>query len=151
MIEVTKMPSILPEWTKWIYIPWILFMLWFFATGGYFMFRKFLKSMPRQDGISDLDWQDFYIDKTKDLWSDEQKTLLNELVQPVPELFRDTAKQTIAGKIGELAYKENANTMREDLIVRGYIMATPKRDHKWLIETLEKKQIDLTPYQQLLQ
>ena len=31
-----------------------------FATGGYFMFRKFLKGMPKEDGKSDLDWQDYY-------------------------------------------------------------------------------------------
>ncbi|WP_142506492.1 DUF2621 family protein [Melghirimyces algeriensis] len=141
----------MPDWVIWLMIPWFLFMIWFLSTGGYFMFRKFLKGMPKKDGKSDLDWQQYYIEKTHHLWSEEQKALLEELVQPVPQLFRDTAKQTIAGKIGELVVKENGKQLNEDFIIRGYIMATPKRDHKWLVETLERKQIDLTPYRELLQ
>ncbi|SFS89401.1 DUF2621 family protein [Marininema halotolerans] len=140
----------MPGWVIWIMIPWFLFMIWFFATGGYFMFRKFLRGMPKEDGKSALDWQDHYIDRTRHLWSEEQLNLLEELVQPVPQLFRDPAKRTIAGKIGELAVKEKADQMREDLIIRGYILATPKRDHKWLVKTLEKKKIDMSPYQGLL-
>ncbi|OYD06851.1 DUF2621 family protein [Paludifilum halophilum] len=141
----------MPDWIIWVMIPWFLFMIWFFATGGYFMFRKFLKGMPKEDGKSDLDWQDYYIAKTRHLWTEEQKALLEELVQPVPQLFRDAAKRTIAGKIGELAVKEKADRMREDLIIRGYILATPKRDHKWLVETLRRQQIDLQPYRELLE
>lgn len=117
--------------------------------GGFFMFRKFLKRLPKEDGKSILDWQEYYINKTLHLWTDEKKQLLNELVEPVPELFRDVAKHKIAGKIGELALKENADTLSEDIIIRGYIMATPKRDHKFLIKKLNEKKIDLTPYQNL--
>ncbi|MEH7146312.1 DUF2621 family protein, partial [Priestia megaterium] len=76
--------------------------------------------------------------KTIHLWSADQKQLLNVLVEPVPELFRDVAKQKIAGKIGELAIEEQAASITEDLIVRGYILATPKRDHKFLLKTLKK-------------
>ncbi|SDC63759.1 Protein of unknown function [Melghirimyces thermohalophilus] len=141
----------MPDWILWVMIPWFLFMIWFLATGGYFMFRKFMKGMPKEDGKSDLDWQDYYIEKTRHLWSEEQKALLEELVQPVPQMFRDTAKRTIAGKIGQLAVEEKADRITESLIVRGYIMATPKRDHKWLVQTLERKQIDWTPYRQLFQ
>ncbi|PTX58894.1 uncharacterized protein DUF2621 [Melghirimyces profundicolus] len=141
----------MPEWIIWVMIPWFLFMIWFLATGGYFMFRKFMKGMPKEDGKSELDWQEHYIEKTRHLWTEEQRRLLDELVQPVPQLFRDTAKRTIAGKIGELAVREDADRMTQDLIVRGYILATPKRDHKWLIETLERKEVDLSPYRQLLQ
>ncbi|MFC4075343.1 DUF2621 family protein [Salinithrix halophila] len=140
----------MPDWILWVMIPWFLFMLWFFATGGYFMFRKFLKGMPKEDGKSALDWQDHYINETRHMWSEEQQEFLDDLVRPVPQLFRETAKRTIAGKIGELAVKENAQRIREDLIVRGYILATPKRDHKWLVKTLKRKQIDLSPYRQLL-
>jgi hypothetical protein len=121
-----------------------------FAIGGYFMFRKFLKRLPKEDGKSILDWQEYYINETLHLWNDDQKKLLNELVAPVPELFRDVAKGKIAGKIGELAVEEKASIITEDLIIRGYIIATPKRDHKWLIKTLKQKEIDLKPYQQLL-
>ena len=62
----------------------------------------------------------------------KRKLLLNELVVPVPELFRPVAKQKIAGKIGEIALEENAKKIDSDLIIRGYIQATPKRDHKFL-------------------
>lgn len=120
------------------------------TIGGYFMFRKFLKSLPKADGKSELDWQNHYIEKTIHLWNTEQKTLLNDLVMPVPELFRDVAKQKIAGKIGEIALSHKASRMTEAYIIEGYILATPKRDHKWLINTLEKKNIDLKPYEHLL-
>ncbi len=119
--------------------------------GGYFMFRKFLKRLPKSDGKSTLDWQDYYIENTLHLWNEEQRALLNELVAPVPELFRDVAKGTIAGKIGELALKDQIAELTEDYIIRGYILATPKRDHKFLIKRLQEKNIDVTPYKHLLE
>ena len=109
------------------------------SIGGYFMFRKFLKRLPKEDGMSILDWEEHYINKTRHLWADEQKQLLEELVSPVPELFRDVAKSKIAGKIGELALQENASQITQDLIIKGYIIATPKRDHKFLIKNYKKK------------
>jgi len=122
----------------------------FIAIGGYFMFRKFLKSMPKQDGKSDLDWQDYYIDQTRSLWSEESLQLLNDLVQPVPELFRDVARRSIAAKIGKLALDEKADAIDQDLVIKGYILATPARDHKWLVKCLKEKQIDFSPYRQHL-
>ncbi|MED2497589.1 DUF2621 family protein, partial [Bacillus thuringiensis] len=68
----------------------------------------------------------------------------------VPELFRDVAKSKIAGKIGELALQENASRITQDLIIKGYIIATPKRDHKFLIKKLQEKKIDYSNYQSLL-
>lgn len=115
------------------------------------MFRKFLKSLPKQDGKSDLDWQTYYIDKTLHLWDDEAKSLLNELVSPVPELFRQQAKETIAGKIGELAVKEKAKQITHELIIRGYIIATPKRDHKFLRKKLTELNIDVAPYEKFFE
>ena len=117
------------------------------AIGGFFMFRKFLKSLPKNDGKSILDWQNYYIEQTKHLWSDDQLKLLEELVQPVPPLFRDVAKQKIAGKIGEVALRKKAKTMTQSIIIEGYIKATPKRDHKFLRKTLVKHQIDVTTYE----
>lgn len=125
-------------------------MIGLLAIGGFFMFRKFLKRLPKEDGKSELDWQDEYIQKSLHLWRDEDKQLLNELVLPVPELFRDVAKEKIAGKIGELALKEQAASINLDLIIRGYIMATPKRDHKFLLKRLQEKNIDHSPYESLL-
>lgn len=120
-----------------------------FAVGGYFMFRKFLKRLPKEDGKSDMDWEEYYVNQTIKLWKPEEKELLNELVSPVPELFRDVAKHKIAGKIGELALKEKAKKIDQELVIRGYIMATPKRDHKFLLKKLDELKIDVTPYQHL--
>lgn len=140
----------MPEWFIWFIVFWSVILMTVVGIGGYFMFRKFLKRLPREDGKSIIDWQEYYVEKTRHLWSEEDKMLLEELISPVPELFRDVARLKIAAKIGELALKENAETMQQDLIIRGYILATPKRDHKFLIKTLQKKQIDLTPYRHLL-
>ncbi len=113
------------------------------------MFRKFLKRLPKEDGKSDLDWEDYYIQQTRHLWDARQKELLEDLVEPVPELFRDVARAKIAGKIGEIALKENADQITQDLVIRGYITATPKRDHKFLLKRLKEKEIDHTPYRAL--
>lgn len=138
------------SWFNVFIIFWMIFLVTIFVIGGYFMFRKFLKSMPKESGKSTLDWQDYYVNQTRHLWTEETRALLEELVRPVPKLFRDVARHTIAGKIGELALKEKANTMTQDLILRGYIMATPKRDHKYLVAYLDRKKIDITPYKRLL-
>src|SRR5690625_805752 len=123
-------------------------MLGTLAIGGYFMFRKFLKQLPKEDGKSEMDWQHYYIEKTKHMWQDDELEFLNELVSPVPELFRDVAKQTIASKIGELALEENAEFITEELIIKGYIIGTPKRDHRFLRRKLAEKHIDVTPYEE---
>lgn len=140
----------MPAWLQWFYLLFWIVLIGSMTIGGYFMFRKFLKSLPKQDGKSILDWEEFYVKQTIHLWNEEQIALLNDLVNPVPKLFRDVAKQTIAGKIGELALQDQAKKMKEEYIVKGYILATPKRDHKWLIQTLDQKQIDYTPYKYLL-
>src|SRR5690606_26627960 len=139
----------LSGWFLWFILIWVVFFITMLAISGFFMFRKFLKKLPKEDGKSDLDWQDYYIQQTRHLWPDEQKSLLEELVKPVPELFRDVARQKIAGKIGELALSEKANIITQDLLVRGYIVATPKRDHKFLLKTLKEKQIDVKPFEHL--
>lgn len=105
-------------------ILWTVVLVLLLTIGGFFMFRKFLKSMPKQDGMSELDWQDYYIDKTKKMWTEETRELLNDLVKPVPELFRDVARRSIAAKIGKLALEEGAGEISQDLVVKGYIMAT---------------------------
>ncbi|MDR6746721.1 hypothetical protein J2W90_000842 [Bacillus pumilus] len=140
----------LSGWFLWFILFWGTVMIGLLAIGGFFMFRKFLKRLPKEDGKSELDWQDEYIQKSLHLWREEDKQLLNELVLPVPELFRDVAKDKIAGKIGELALKEQAASINLDLIIRGYIIATPKRDHKFLLKRLQEKNIDHTPYEALL-
>jgi len=113
------------------------------------MFRKFLKKLPKDDGKSDMDWEEYYVNQTRHLWTEDQKVLLEDLVSPVPELFRDVARHKIAGKIGELALKENAGQITQELVIRGYILATPKRDHKFLRKRLAEKRISTTPYESL--
>ncbi|WP_079480092.1 DUF2621 domain-containing protein [Halobacillus salinus] len=132
-------------------VGWIVIMVTLMAIGGFFMFRKFLKRLPKEDGKSIIDWEEHYVDKTKHMWSSTQKEFLEELISPVPELFRDVARQKIAGRIGQLALDKRKKKMSQDLIIEGYILATPKRDHKFLIKKLEEKQIDLAPYEPLLE
>ncbi|MED1542582.1 DUF2621 domain-containing protein [Bacillus inaquosorum] len=140
----------LEGWFLWFILFWVIMMVVLLSIGGFFMFRKFLKRLPKEDGRSELDWQDYYIKNSRHLWSDENKQFLNELVSPVPELFRDAAKAKIAGKIGELALKEKVSKIDQQLMIRGYILATPTRDHTFLKRHLEDKKIDLEPYQALL-
>jgi len=141
----------LEGWFAVFILFWVCVLVFSFAIGGYFMFRKFLKRMPKADGKSDLDWEEYYVNETRHLWGESEKALLEELVSPVPELFRDVARQKIAGKIGELALNEKADSISTDLIIRGYILATPKRDHKFLKKKLNELKIDFTAYQELFQ
>lgn len=134
-------------WFLWFILFWVVVLVGLFAIGGFFMFRKFLKSIPKKDGLSDLNWQEYYIDKTIHLWKDKDKELLNELVQPVPDLFRPVAKQKIAGRIGQILLEEKVKKMEHEHLIRGYILATPKRDHKFLRKKLKELNIDATPYE----
>ncbi|WP_181417978.1 DUF2621 domain-containing protein [Ureibacillus chungkukjangi] len=137
----------LEGWFLWFIVFWVFVLITLMGIGGFFMFRKFLKALPKKDGRSDLDWQNYYLDKTNHLWGEDAKELLNELVSPVPDLFRQVAKEKIAGKIGEIALKEKAKSITHDLLIRGYIIATPKRDHKFLRKKLDELNIDITPYE----
>jgi len=128
---------------------WVVVLVGLMAIGGFFMFRKFLKQLPKEDGKSDLDWQNYYLEQTIHLWDEDSKALLNELCSPVPELFRQVAKEKIAGKIGELAILEKVNKIDRDIIIRGYILASPKRDHKFLRKKMNEMNIDTAPYEQL--
>ncbi|MEC5422593.1 DUF2621 family protein [Virgibacillus sp. C22-A2] len=128
-------------------ILWGFLMIGFMAIGGFFMFRKFLKKMPKEDGKSMMDWEEYYMEQTKHMWKNDEKKLLEELVSPVPELFRDVAKHKIASKIGEVALKKDRERITQDILIEGYIIATPKRDHKFLRKKLSQKEIDVTPYE----
>lgn len=139
----------LQGWFLWFILMWIVVLAGLFAIGGFFMFRKFLKKLPKNDGMSDMDWEEHYVKETVHLWTQDSREFLADLVSPVPELFRDVARQKIAGKIGELALEEKANEIDRDLIIRGYIIATPKRDHKFLKKKLQESNIELNVYQHL--
>lgn len=139
----------LSGWFSWFIILWGFFLISTFTIGGYFMFRKFLKRLPKEDGKSILDWQEYYIQETAHLWTDELIYLLELLVQPVPELFRDIARNKIIGKIGEVVLQEKASIITQDYVIKGYILATPKRDHKFLIKTLHKQNINMKEFEHL--
>jgi hypothetical protein len=134
----------------WFIIFWVCVLLFFMSVGGYFMFRKFLKVLPKEDGKSKLDWQNHYVDSSRHLWTDDSKTFLDRLVAPVPTPFRDIAKHSIAAKIGEVALNEGAGEVTRDHCIRGYILATPRRDYKSLTSFLDKQQIDYSAYRNLL-
>lgn len=139
----------LQGWFLWFILFWVVVLISLMAIGGFFMFRKFLKKLPKEDGKSVMDWEEHYVNTTRKLWTNENKELLEELVSPVPELFRDVARHKIAGKIGEVAIEDKAKSITMDHVIRGYILATPKRDHKFLRKKLNEMQIDLAPYEHL--
>ncbi|MFB3168500.1 DUF2621 domain-containing protein [Neobacillus sp. 179-C4.2 HS] len=139
----------LTGWFLWFILIWIFAFAGAMAIGGFFMFRKFLKRMPKDDGKSVMDWEEHYVNESRHLWGEEEKALLEDLVSPVPELFRDVARHKIAGKIGELALNEKVPKITEELVIRGYIQATPKRDHKFLRKKLFENRIDVAPYEHL--
>ncbi|MFD1360466.1 DUF2621 family protein [Lentibacillus salinarum] len=128
---------------------WGFLLIILMGIGGFFMFRKFLKQLPKEDGKSNMDWEAYYVEKTRHMWREQEKLLLEELVAPVPELFRDVARHRIVGKIGEGALKKEHEIITEDILIKGYILATPKRDHKFLRKKLKEKEIDVTPYEHL--
>jgi hypothetical protein len=121
------------------------------AIGGFFMFRKFLKKLPKADGRSDMDWEEYYIYETKHMWGDDEKSFLEDLVSPVPELFRDVARRTIAGKIGEVALHKTVDKITQEIIIEGYIIGTPKKDHRFLRKKLHEKNIDVESYEHLFE
>ncbi len=67
---------LLEGWFSWFIVLWTVILLGLMSIGGYFMFRKFLKRLPKEDGMSILDWEEHYINKTRHLWADEQKTIV---------------------------------------------------------------------------
>ncbi|MUV39861.1 uncharacterized protein JNUCC1_03745 [Lentibacillus sp. JNUCC-1] len=56
----------------------------------------------------------------------EEKELLEELVSPVPELFRDVARHKIASKIGELAIYEEKTHVDQDVVIRDILSLLQK-------------------------
>lgn len=132
---------------NYVIILWGMLMIGTMGIGGFFMFRKFLKQLPKEDGKSTMDWERYYLEQTVHMWGEDEKHLLDELVTPVPKLFRDVAKHTIASKIGELALEQNKNTITKELLIEGYIIGTPKRDHNFLRRKLDEENIDVTPYE----
>jgi hypothetical protein len=140
----------MPQWFSWFIFFWVFVLIGFMAIGGYFMFRKFLKVLPMADGKSKLDWQNYYIEKSRNLWTDDAKAFLDQLVEPVPKPFRDIARHSIAAKIGQVALEEKADEVTRDHCIHGYILATPRRDYRSLTSFLQESGIDYNKYKKLL-
>lgn len=129
---------------------WTIILVLFMSIGGFFMFRKFLKVLPQRDGKSKLDWQNHWVERSRELWTDESKAMLDKLVSPVPGPFRDIAKHSIAAKIGQVAIESGSSEVTQEHCIEGYILATPRRDHRSLKEFLDKNRIDYSAYTHLL-
>ncbi len=114
------------------------------------MFRKFMKVLPMKDGKSKLDWQNYWVEKSRPLWTDDTREFLQLLVDPVPQAFRDIAKHTIAAKIGQVAVESGATEVTRDHCIEGYIKATPRRDYSFLVKNLKRHQIDYSRFEHLL-
>ncbi|WP_168121055.1 DUF2621 domain-containing protein [Paenibacillus sp. HB172176] len=139
-----------PNWFMYFIVFWAVVMVIAMAIGGFFMFRKFLKVLPMRDGKSKLDWQNYWVERSRSMWTEESKQFLEELVSPVPTAFRDIAKHSIAAKIGQVAIERHADTVTREHCIEGYIKATPKRDYRSLVSFLERKGIDYSNYQNML-
>lgn len=137
-------------WFMWFILFWVCVLIFFMSVGGYFMFRKFLKVLPQESGKSKLDWQNYYVDSSRHLWTEESKQFLDQLVSPVPTAFRDIAKHSIAARIGQVALEVGASEVTRGHCIEGYILATPQRDYNSLKRFLEKQQIDYSAYKHLL-
>ena len=139
-----------PDWFMYFIIFWAIVMIGAMSIGGFFMFRKFLKVLPKKDGKSKLDWQNYWVEQSRSMWTEESKAFLDELVSPVPTPFRDIAKHSIAARIGQVAIEQGADAVNREHCIEGYIRATPKRDYRSLITFLDRRGIDYAPYQHLL-
>jgi len=139
-----------PDWFMYFILFWGFVLVGLMAIGGYFMFRKFLKVLPKSDGKSKLDWQNHWVDSSRHMWTEDAKSFLEKLVAPVPGPFRDIARHSIAAKIGQVAIESGESEVTRDHCIKGYIMATPRRDYRSLVSFLEKNEIDYSPYRHLL-
>lgn len=138
------------QWMAWFIFFWVFVLIGLMSIGGYFMFRKFLKVLPKADGKSTLDWQNHWVESSRHLWTDESKEFLDRLVSPVPSAFRDIAKHSIAARIGQLAIERGVPEITKELCVEGYILATPRRDYKFLRKFLDESGIDYERFRPLM-
>ncbi|GMK39344.1 hypothetical protein PCCS19_23980 [Paenibacillus sp. CCS19] len=138
------------SWFMYFIIFWVVVMIGFMSIGGFMMFRKFLKVLPKRDGKSKLDWQNYWVDRSRGMWSDDSKSFLEELVSPVPSAFRDIARHSIAARIAQVAIEKGDSEVSRDHCIEGYIRATPKRDYRSLVSFLNKRGIDYSAFTHLL-
>ncbi len=84
-------------------------------------------------------------------YNDTAKNLLDELLKPIPFMVRPMAKMQIEKQIFAVAKENGHDTVQDDDVIRGYIMAGSKRDNAEKMKAfLTEKGYDLTPYQDIL-
>lgn len=83
-------------------------------------------------------------------YTTETKNLLDELVSPIPFLFRSAAKKMIDKKIREVAADKGQTKIDRDTVIRGYLLASQGKDMDRVKSFLISKGIDLSPYQDLI-
>lgn len=81
-------------------------------------------------------------------WNTDAKELLDELVSPIPVFVRPMARKGIEKKAVEIAEGE---TVTKDDLVKAYIIASPGKMQERAVASLKSKNIDLTPYESLIQ
>lgn len=81
-------------------------------------------------------------------WNKEAKELLEELLKPIPIFARPMARKGIEKKIIDVAEGE---TITKEDVVKGYIFASPGAMQDRAVKLLKAKNIDLTPYEALLE
>lgn len=80
-------------------------------------------------------------------WEKDAKDLLEELVKPIPIFARPMARKGIEKKILEVSTEQ----VTKEAVIRGYLIASPGNMQERAIKMLKAKNIDLAPYEELLQ
>ncbi|ARU59684.1 hypothetical protein CBW65_00475 [Tumebacillus avium] len=85
-------------------------------------------------------------------YTDQSKQLLDELLSPIPFFARPMAKKMIEKQIFAEAQQAGHDTVSEEDVLRGYIIAGAKKeaDRDRMKQFLTDKGYDLSKYQDLL-
>ncbi|MCX7570715.1 DUF2621 family protein [Tumebacillus sp. DT12] len=85
-------------------------------------------------------------------YNDSAKSLLDDLLSPIPFFARPMAKKAIEKEIFAQAEAAGHATVDEDDVVRGYIIAGTKKDtdKEKIKSVLTGKGFDISKYQDLL-
>jgi hypothetical protein len=85
-------------------------------------------------------------------YTDQSKSLLEELLSPIPFFARPMAKKMIEKQIFAEAQKAGRETVTEEDVLRGYIIAGAKKeaDRDRIKKFLTDKGYDISQYEDLL-
>ncbi|ASS74553.1 hypothetical protein CIG75_05775 [Tumebacillus algifaecis] len=85
-------------------------------------------------------------------YTDQSKQLLDELLSPIPFFARPMAKKMIEKQIFAEAQQAGHETVTEEDVLRGYIIAGAKKeaDRDRIKKFLTEKGYDLSKYEDLL-